>query len=164
MHAYREPCSHDCLPSACNHRHTSTRMTRSCYDTAGYTCCPADIHQSLQNKTNAMFMKYIMAPRIKIDSKYKKYFGADFFPHLNLDKPTGVGEHCLATGHSVSKNNIKVLCREQEWHRHKVKAIHIKQQGPTMNHDQGYQLPPTPSTTGSFLRYLGQPPVRDQDL
>ena len=57
----------------------------------------------------------------------KRPLGVRFKEHLNLDKPTGVGEHCLATGHSVSKNNIKVLCREQEWHRRKVKeAIYIK--------------------------------------
>ena len=49
----------------------------------------------------------------------------------------------MATGHSVSMNNIKVLSTEQEWHRRKVKeVIHIKQQGPTINRDQGYQLPP----------------------
>ena len=51
--------------------------------------------------------------------------------------------HYLATGHSVSKNNIRVLCREQQWHRRKVKeAIYIKPQGLTMNRDHGYQLPP----------------------
>ena len=52
-------------------------------------------------------------------------------------------EHCLAPGHSVSKNNVRVLSREQEWHRRKIKeAICINQQGPTMNRNQGYQLPP----------------------
>ena len=79
--------------------------------------------------------------------------------HLNLDQPTGVGEHCLATEHFVSKNNITVLSREQEWHRRKVKeAIYIKQQGPTMNRDQRYQLPPIytqilPPVSGSSHRY-----------
>ena len=65
----------------------------------------------------------------------------------------------LATGHSVSKNNIREPRRELEWHRCKFKAqaIHIKQQGPTMNRDQGYQLPPPPSTPRSLNRqYLGQ--------
>ena len=33
-----------------------------------------------------------------------------------MDKLTEVGEHCLATGHSVSMS-VKVLGREQEWHR-----------------------------------------------
>ena len=98
-----------------------------------------------------------MAPRIKM-IVIKTYFGA-FVVKLNLDKPTGVGEHCLATGHSVSKNNIRVLSREQEWHKRKVKeAIYIKQHGPTMNRDQGYQLPPIytqilPPVSGSSQRH-----------
>ena len=72
----------------------------------------------------------------------KRPLGVQFKEHLNLDKPIGVGEHCLATGHSVSKNNVRVLSREQEWHRRKIKeAIYIKQQGPTINRDQRYQLP-----------------------
>ena len=69
-------------------------------------------------------------------------------------------EHCLVTGHSESMNNIKVLNRDQEWHRRKVKeAIYIKQQGSTMNRDQGYKLPPPPSTIRSFHRYLCQAPT-----
>ena len=85
--------------------------------------------------------------------------GVRFKEHLNLDKPTGVGEHCLATGHSVSNKNIRVLSREQEWHKRKVKeAIYIKQHGPTMNRDQGYQLPPIyteilPPVYGSSQRH-----------
>ena len=62
---------------------------------------------------------------------------------FKLEKPTGVGDHCNATGHSVSMDNLKVLDREQEWMKRKVKeAIHIKQRAPTMNRDQGYQLSP----------------------
>ena len=30
-------------------------------------------------------------------------------------------EHCLATRHSVSMSNFKILSREREWHRRKVK-------------------------------------------
>ena len=53
-----------------------------------------------------------------------------FKKHLNFDKPMGVGGHYLVTGRSVSMSNIKVLSREPEWQRRKVKeAIHIKQQG-----------------------------------
>ena len=64
----------------------------------------------------------------KNKNRLKTYFGAickkrcnvsTCYEHLNLDKHTGVGEHCLATGHSVSKNNIRVLRREQEWQRRK---------------------------------------------
>ena len=56
---------------------------------------------------------------------------------------------------SVFKNNIRVLSREQEWHKHKVKeAIYIKQQGSTMSSDQEYQLPPI------YTQIL--PPVKSQ--
>ena len=62
-------------------------------------------------------------------------------------------EHCLVTGHSESMNNIKVLNRDQECDRRKVKeAIYIKQQGPSMIRDT--YCPP--STPVSFRQYLGQ--------
>ena len=65
-----------------------------------------------------------------------------FKEHTNLDKPTGVGDHCRATGHSVSMKNTEILMRESNWHKRKVKeAIYIKQRAPTMNRDQGYHLP-----------------------
>ena len=39
-------------------------------------------------------------------------------------------------------DNLKLLDREQDWLKSKVKeAIHIKQRAPSMNRDQGYQLP-----------------------
>ena len=47
---------------------------------------------------------------------------------------------------SVSMDNIKVLSREQDWMRCKVKeAIHIKQTAPTWTESRGlgYQLQPT---------------------
>ena len=48
--------------------------------------------------------------------------------HTNLDKPTGVGDHCRGTGHSVSMKNTKILTRESNWHRRKVReAIYIYQ-------------------------------------
>ena len=33
---------------------------------------------------------------------------------LTMDKPTGVGDHCNATGHSVTMDNLRVLDREQD--------------------------------------------------
>ena len=71
----------------------------------------------------------------------KRTLSQRFKEHTNLDKPTGVGNHCGATGHSVSMKNTKVLTRESNWHKKKVKeAIYIIQRAPTMNRDQGYHL------------------------
>ena len=51
-----------------------------------------------------------------------------------VDKMSGVGDHCNATSHSVSIDNVKILDREHGWRKSKVKeAIHIKQGAPSMN-------------------------------
>ena len=99
----------------------------------------------------------------------KRQLSVRFKEHCKLDKPTGVRDHCNATGHSVSMANLRVLDREQDWLKHKVKeAIHIKQRAPSMNRDQGYQLPPI------YGQIIPRPPppepnhppwsLRDQDL
>ena len=64
----------------------------------------------------------------------KRTLGQRFKEHTNLDKPTGVGDHCRATVHSVSMKNTKVLTRESNWHKRKVKeAIYIRQRAPIMD-------------------------------
>ena len=73
----------------------------------------------------------------------KRPLGKRFKEHTNLTIPTGVGDHCNATGHSVSLDNTKVLTREPQWTKRKVKeAIYIKKSAPSMNSEQWYQLPP----------------------
>ena len=72
----------------------------------------------------------------------KRPHGKRFKEHTNLTIPTGLGDHCNATGHSVSLDNTKVLTREPQWTKRKVKeAIYIKKSAPSMNREQGYQLP-----------------------
>ena len=43
--------------------------------------------------------------------------GVRFKEHIKLDRPTGVSEHCLNTGHNVSITNTKVPERKLDWHR-----------------------------------------------
>ena len=51
-----------------------------------------------------------------------------------------------------------VLDREQDWLKRKVKeAIHIKQRAPSMNRDQGYQLPPI------YGQIIPRPPPSEPD-
>ena len=72
----------------------------------------------------------------------KRPLSVRFKEHCKLDKTTAVGEHCLETGHSVSLTNTKVLAREEDWFKRKIKeAINIRQQQPSINRDQGYHLP-----------------------
>ena len=73
----------------------------------------------------------------------KRPLNTRFKEHITLDKPTSVGEHCLNTGHSVSRDNMNVITREEDWLKRKVKeAIYISQKRPTINGDLGYQLHP----------------------
>ena len=67
--------------------------------------------------------------------------------HLNLRNPlTAVGEHCVHEHHTITKDSVRVLAREDGWLKRNVReAIEIKIGQPAMNRDQGYELPP-PST------------------
>ena len=69
----------------------------------------------------------------------KRPLSQRFKEHTNLDKPTGVGDHCQATGHSVSMKNTKVLTRESNWHKRKLKAMYINIKP---YHDQSPGIPP----------------------
>ena len=73
----------------------------------------------------------------------KRSLGTRVKEHQKYDHPTAVGEHCIASGHSISLHKSKILCREADWTQRKIKeSIYIRQLHPTMNRDQGYQLPP----------------------
>ena len=65
--------------------------------------------------------------------------------HLNLRNPlTAVGEQCTHEHHTITKDSVKVLVREDSWLKRKVReAIEIKIVQPAMNRDQGYELPPS---------------------
>ena len=66
-----------------------------------------------------------------------------FKEHKKLYSPTGVGDHYLATGRSVSIHNIIVLAKEKQRQERKAKGgIYIKQKAPMMNYSQGYQQLP----------------------
>ena len=82
----------------------------------------------------------------------KRPLGKRFKEHTNLTIPTGVGDHCNATGHSVSLDNTKVLTREPQWTKRKVKEdIYIKRNSPSMNREQGYPSCPRSTTSSCFL-------------
>ena len=96
--------------------------------------CATIYHITCDDDTHRTYM-YIGETKRPLSIRFKE--------HCKLDKPIGVGDHCNANGHSVSMDNLRVLDREQDWLKRKVKeAIHIKQRAPSMNRDQGYQLPP----------------------
>ena len=63
---------------------------------------------------------------------------------LNLRNPlTAVGEHCTHEHHTITKDSVRVLVREDSWLKRKVReAIEIKIVQPAMNRDQGYELSP----------------------
>ena len=49
---------------------------------------------------------------------------------------------CRDHGHVINKNNVEVLAREESWFKRKVReAIKIKTIQPTIDRDQGFDLP-----------------------
>jgi hypothetical protein len=59
-----------------------------------------------------------------------------------LGSRTAVGEHCAATGHKIKTIEVKIVEQESGWFKRKVKeAIKIRIHRPTMNRDEGYELP-----------------------
>ena len=51
------------------------------------------------------------------------------------------------TGHTISDKDFKVVAREEEEFRRKVReAIEIRTRRPELNRDTGYDLPPVYST------------------
>ena len=121
----------------------------------GVTCVASDLFPYVAGLSEQLGRIYKLRnihmyhkPACDIDSSHtyigetRRPLSQRFKEHTNLDKPTGVGDHCRATGHSVSTKNTTILTRESNWHKRKVKeAIYIRQRAPTMNIDQGYHLP-----------------------
>ena len=55
---------------------------------------------------------------------------------------SAVAEHCLDQGHNIKKENVKIIAREDHLWRRKIKeSIEIRTRQPTLNCDQGYDLP-----------------------
>ena len=58
-----------------------------------------------------------------------------------------VKDHIKATGHKISIENTKIIDKEDNWHRRKIReAIHIARRSPTLNRDKGLELPPVYSS------------------
>ena len=56
---------------------------------------------------------------------------------------SAVNEHCKTTGHIMDWENVKVIGREDNWAKRKIKeAIAIRKWKPSLNRDQGWELPP----------------------
>ena len=56
---------------------------------------------------------------------------------------SAINEHCLETGHEMDWANVKIIGKEDHWMKRKIKeAIEIRRKKPSLNRDQGWDLPP----------------------
>ena len=56
---------------------------------------------------------------------------------------SAVREHQEKTGHNIDWQNVKIVGKEEHWMKRKIKeAITIRREKPSLNRDQGWDLPP----------------------
>ena len=56
---------------------------------------------------------------------------------------SAINEHCQNTGHQIDWKNVRILGKEDHWMKRKIKeAIEIRRKKPSLNRDQGWDLPP----------------------
>ena len=56
---------------------------------------------------------------------------------------SAVKEHQTNTGHIIDWDNVKIIGKEEHWMKRKIKeAIAIRKDKPSLNRDQGWDLPP----------------------
>ena len=61
--------------------------------------------------------------------------------HLTRDS-SAIKDHCDKTGHKIEPKNTNILTSEDNFWKRKVKeAIEIKQRRPSLNRDEGLELP-----------------------
>ena len=62
--------------------------------------------------------------------------------HLSLKTNSAVGDHIKDTGHRFQVDQVRILDREGVWQRRRIKeAINIWRHTPTLNRDDGLNLP-----------------------
>ena len=69
--------------------------------------------------------------------------GTRFHEHTRSDKESALLEHITTTGHSLSLEDISILAREPRFGARKIKeALEIFKRRPSLNRDQGVEIPP----------------------
>ena len=82
--------------------------------------------------------KYIGETARAMSTRLKEHLN----PKATLSALSAVADHCLDQGHNIGKENVKIIAREDHLWRRKIKeSIEIRTRQPTMNRDQGYDLP-----------------------
>ena len=75
--------------------------------------------------------------------------GVTFREHTGGKHPnSAITKHTATTGHKYTLDNVKVLIREENGFKRKVKeAISIHKSQPSVNRDRGHKIPPDPPPT-----------------
>ena len=69
--------------------------------------------------------------------------GKRFVEHSKSDRESAVLEHIKRLGHKLSFDDVRVLASESNYSARKIKeALEIHKSSPTLNRDQGVEIPP----------------------
>ena len=69
--------------------------------------------------------------------------GKRYEEHAKSDKESAVREHTLSSGHSISFEDVRILACETHYNSRKIReALEIYKAKPSLNRDQGVEIPP----------------------
>ena len=77
------------------------------------------------------------------ESETERILGKRLKEHTNGSHPSSVvHEHIDLTGHRLSFDHVKMLCKEDKTRGRVKETIQIYKDGPTLNRDNGREIPP----------------------
>ena len=69
--------------------------------------------------------------------------GKRYEEHAKTDKESAVLEHTQSLGHSISFEDVRILASETHYNARKIReALEIYKAKPSLNRDQGVEIPP----------------------
>lgn len=103
MHRIHPPPFKDIRVSRINRKHVDSSLEDVVIGSKWWQCnCLLIVERVFEKQSWSVLILFAAVPSTRIHWKNQLYPGYTFKEHTNLDKPTGVSDHCQATDRSVA--------------------------------------------------------------